>query len=92
MENQGKYCIKWNDFQKNIALAFTNFQDSKDFSDVTLVSNDGVKFSAHMLVLSASSNLFRTILSDHKSPHPLLYMRGINAANLRSILDFAYKV
>ena len=91
MENQGKYCIKWNDFQKNISLAFTNCQESEDFSDVTLVSNDGVKFSAHMLILSASSNLLRTILTQHKSPHPLLFLRGISTDHLRSILDFVYR-
>ncbi len=32
-----QYCLRWNDFQTNVANAFSDIRDEEDFLDVTLV-------------------------------------------------------
>ena len=57
-----KCSLKWNDFQTNVVNFFRKLRDEDDFYDVTLVSDDRQQVSAHKIVLSASSEYFRTIL------------------------------
>ena len=49
---EGKLCLQWNDFQENITTAFGELKSDKDFTDVTLVSEDGQQIEAHKLALS----------------------------------------
>jgi hypothetical protein len=37
-----QYCLRWNDFQTNVANAFSDIRDEEDFLDVTLVRKDQV--------------------------------------------------
>ena len=85
-----KLCLQWNDFKDNVKVAFANFREDKDFSDVTLACEDGEQFEAHKLVLAASSPFFQNLLVRNKHPHPLLYMRGVKSDDLFAILDFLY--
>ena len=85
-----KFCLKWNDFQKNVGTAFGLLRQDEDFSDVTLVSEDGKQIEAHKVILAASSPFFQTLLKTNKHPHPLIYMRGIKSADLVAIMDFLY--
>ena len=57
-----KYCLKWNDFQSNVANSFRRLRSEEDFHDVTLVSDDRHTVSAHKIILSASSEYFKAIL------------------------------
>ena len=61
-----KFCPKWNDFQKNIGAAFGSFSEDKDFSDVTLASEDGHQIEAHKVILAAYSPLFQNLLKISK--------------------------
>jgi hypothetical protein len=36
MSEQEKFCLKWNDFERNISHAFKDLRDDRDFFDVTL--------------------------------------------------------
>ena len=72
-----KVCLKWNDFQGNINTSFQEMRHDQYFSDVTLAYEDKQKIEAHKVILVASSQVFRELLKDTKSSHPLLYMRGI---------------
>ena len=58
MESE-KFCLKWNDFEKNISHAFRGLRDDKDFFDVTLACDDE-QIRAHKVILSAfhSSEIF----------------------------------
>ena len=38
-----KFCLKWNDFQENIANSFQGLREDLDFSDVTLVCEETSK-------------------------------------------------
>jgi len=85
-----KLCLKWNDFQENIKSAFGSLRDDQDFTDVTLVSEDGQHLTAHKVVLAASSPVFQNLLNRNKHPHPLIYMRGVKSEDLVAIVDFLY--
>ena len=86
-----KFHINWNDFQAKVSSSFQTIRDEGQFSDVTLVSDDQVSFSLHKLVLSTSSNLFKTLLVNNPHPNPLLYMHGVNSFMMKHIIDFMYK-
>ena len=87
---EGKLCLQWNDFQKNITSAFGELKSDKDFTDVTLVSEDGQQIEAHKLVLISSSPFFLNLFKMNKHQHPLLYMRGMKYEDLQSMMDFLY--
>ena len=55
-----KLCLKWNDFQTNVAKSFGVLREEKNLFDVTLVSDEGDHVSAHRLVLSACSEFLVT--------------------------------
>ena len=86
-----KFCLKWNDFQENIKTSFGKLREDNDFSDVTLVCDDG-ELEAHKLVLSSSSPFFKRLLLKvkHHHHHPLLFMRGLKAGQLTNVVDFIY--
>jgi len=35
-----KFCLRWNDFESNISVAFRELREEKDFFDVTLACDD----------------------------------------------------
>ena len=90
MAHSEKFCLKWNDFQKNINTAFGSLREDEDFSDVTLASEDGTQIEAHKVVLAASSPFFHNMLKKNKHPHPLIYMRGIKSDDMLAVVDFLY--
>ena len=84
-----KFCLRWNDFENNISLAFRELRENKDFFDVTIVCDDE-QVQAHKVVLSACSPFFCNILRKNPHQHPLLYLRGIKFSDLLSVLNFIY--
>ena len=85
-----KLCLQWNDFKENISLAFGHLRLEKEFTDVTLVCEDGQQVEAHKVVLVASSAFFLDILKRNKHPHPLIYIRSVRPENLMAMMDFFY--
>ena len=90
MANNEKFCLKWNDFRENVTLAFRSMREDQDFSDVTLVCEDGQQIEAHKVILAAASPLFQKLLKGNKHPHPMIFMRGMNHSELVAIADFLY--
>ena len=86
-----KLCLQWNDFQDNIKSVFGNLREDKDFTDVTLVCEDGQQVEAHKVILAASSPLLKKLLSKNKHPHPLIYMRGTKFDDIFAIMDFLFR-
>ena len=41
-----KFCLRWNDFETNISVAFRELREEKDFFDVTLACDDS-QIQAH---------------------------------------------
>ena len=63
---------------------------SDNFQDVTLASLDGQQISAHRAVLSYSSSLLSTILNQNKQTNPVIFCRGVNYQEIKSMLEFIY--
>jgi len=84
-----KFCLRWNDFETNISVAFRELREDKDFFDVTLACDDE-QIQAHKVILSACSPFFRTILRRNPHAHPLLYLKGVKFTDLQSVLNFMY--
>ena len=86
-----KLRLKWNDFQDNVRTSFGSLRQDTNFSDVTLVCEDGQQFELHKVVLVSSSSFFKNLLTRNKHPHPLIYMRGVRSEELAAIMDFLYQ-
>ena len=84
-----KFCLRWNDFESNISVAFRELREEKDFFDVTLACDDS-QVQAHKVILSACSPFFRNILRRNPHQHPLLYLKGVKFSDLQSVLNFMY--
>ena len=85
-----KLCLKWNDFQENVNIAFGSLREDTEFADVTLACEDGQQVEAHKVILAACSPFFKDLLKRNQHPHPLIYMRGVKSENLLAIVDFLY--
>ena len=85
-----KLCLQWNDFKENVNSAFGKLRSNKEFTDVTLVCEDGHQMEAHKVILASSSPFFEKILLRSKHSHPLIYLRGFQSKDFASILDFLY--
>ena len=85
-----KLNVEWNDHQSAWRRSLLEFRSKDDFADVTLVTDDKIRFSAHKIILSSCSNMLKFILKDNIHPNPLLYLGGINSKNLGFILDYIY--
>ena len=85
-----KYTLNWNTFPEHLQLMFKDMYKEGQFSDVTLVSDDQTQFKAHKIVLSACSPVFKKIIDNNPSQHPLIYLSGIQSYELESILQFMY--
>ena len=85
-----KFSLKWNDYQSNWMRSLSEFYTDHDLADVTLISEDKVKFSAHKVILSSCSKMFRFILRGTNNSNSLLYLGGVSSVNLGFILDYMY--
>ena len=83
------FTLKWAMHSKNLARAFQCHQNDGHFCDVSIACEDKV-IEAHKLVLSASSLVFNNILKKYSHPHPLIYLKGIKAVDMDSLLEFVY--
>ena len=82
--------LQWNDFHAKTLNSFQELRNTHDFADVTLVCENNQRIEAHKLILASASNFFKSVLTDSKHSHPLIYMRGINQKDLEKIVDFIY--
>ena len=82
--------LKWFDFQSNASLAFKKLRGGREFSDVTLVSGDGLQVEAHKVILASSSNFFKNILEKTLHSRPLIFLRGVSMVDLTALVDFIY--
>ena len=89
MGSSEKFCLRWNDFERNISSAFYDFKEEKDFADVTLACADG-QVESHKLILAASSPFFKRVLKKNPHSHPLIYLKGIKFSDVEAVLEFIH--
>ena len=85
-----KFCLQWNSFRENTSFTFAQLREDKDFTDVTLVCEDGHQVETHKVILISASPFFLNMLKRNKHPHPLVYMKGISSEDLMAMIDFLY--
>ena len=86
-----KFCLKWNDFKSNVSKTFSTLRKEQDFFDITLLSDDGEAVSVHKVVLSASSEFFKSVLRKADHSKPMIYLNGVDCKVLNHILDYIYE-
>ena len=65
--------------------SLSQLREDNEFTDVTLISEDKVKFSAHKILLSSCSETFKFILKECNQTKSILFLSGINSVNLKFI-------
>ena len=90
MNISNKFNLKWGDFSENARSTLKEEQIIKDFTDITLVCEDGTQIEAHKLVLARGSTLFWKILRLKNGPSSIFYMKGIKGNQLDSVVSFLY--
>ena len=84
-----KFCLRWNDFERNISSAFKDIRDDKEFFDITIACDDE-QLQAHKVILSACSPFFKNVLRRNQHQHPLLYLKGVSYRDMEAVLNFMY--
>ena len=87
---QEKFDLTWHKYTDHLREMLHDMMTSNELTDVTLVSEDNKQFKAHKVVLSASSTVFKSIISENYSTNPVIYLRGILSYEIESILQFIY--
>merc|ERR1712129_272282 len=85
-----EYLLSKNNYGSSIQKSFRKMFSDTEFSDVTLVCEEEVSLRAHKVVLAGSSPFFARILGRNPHPSPLVYLKGLQASDLRAALQFIY--
>ncbi|XP_050683074.1 zinc finger and BTB domain-containing protein 24-like isoform X1 [Leptidea sinapis] len=84
-----QYSLRWNNHQPNFISMFTTLLNTKTLVDVTLAA-EGQHLQAHKVVLSACSTYFQALFVDNPSRHPIVILKDVTFADLRTMVDFMY--
>ena len=92
MQHKEKYTLTWHNYSDHLLKALEEMMTSSAFADVTLVTDDKQQIRAHQNILSASSPVFKKILQldSGVNTNPIIYLRGIQHAEMESIMQFIY--
>jgi len=83
--------LSWKTLPQHLEATIRELYHEEKYTDVSLVSDDQIKFRAHRIILRACSPVFRNIIDSHPGQHPLIYLRGIQSQEIQSILEFIYQ-
>merc|ERR1719245_1190823 len=90
MNNDDKWCLRWDEFDKNIREYFSSLRKDGRMFDVTLATEDGQQIQAHRIILSGGSKFFSDIFLNSHHSNILVYLKGIRIAQLENVIDFIY--
>merc|ERR1719245_2696902 len=90
MNNDDKWCLRWDQFDKNTREYFSSLRKDGRMFDVTLATEDGQQIQAHRIILSAGSNFFSDIFLNSHQSNIFVYLKGIRIAQLENLIDFIY--
>ncbi|GAB0094379.1 longitudinals lacking protein, isoforms A/B/D/L [Sergentomyia squamirostris] len=85
------YCLRWNNHQSNLLGVFSQLLQDESLVDVTLACSEGASIRAHKVVLSACSSYFQSLFLDHPARHPIVILKDVRFAELRTLVEFMYK-
>ena len=85
-----EFNLNWYTYNDHLKEMMQNLMQSHESSDVTLVCEDKTKLKAHQFVLNACSPVFQSIINELPQKDPIIYLRGVHAPEMKSILQFMY--
>ena len=89
--NDDKYLLGRKNFASHLAEMIKDLYSDLYFTDVTLVTNDMFPIKAHRSVLIAGSPVLKQLLTLYANQsNPLLFLKGINQEDLKSLIEFMY--
>ena len=88
--DQDTFGLSWKSFQSHLKTTFLHLQQTKNFSDVTLVTQEQVQIKAHKFVLSACSPVLQSLFLKNPHPNTLIYLHGVKKEELECLLEFMY--
>merc|ERR1712189_169580 len=89
--SQEQFNLNWHTYSDHLKEMMLNLMESNETADVTLVCEDKTKFKAHKFVLMSCSPVFQSIINDlPKISDSVIYLRGVLAQEMKSILQFMY--
>jgi len=80
----------WKEFEGCARNTIKDLLLDNDFADVSLACDDSELVLAHKVILSSSSAFFKRVLSRYPHKNPLIYIKGVQHAELESIIKFVY--
>ena len=84
--------VVWDGFSGVVGGCWERALRSKQYQDVTLISEDCQEFGAHRMILSSSSEKFERIFQlKSEDKHPLIFLRGLAGTQISNLLDFIYR-
>ena len=91
MMHQEKYNLNWHTYSDHLKVIMREMMTTKQYADVTIVTEDQKTIKAHRNILSGCSSVFKNILElDPLNINPVIYLRGIQHSEIESILQFIY--
>ena len=85
-----QFNLNWHTYNDHLKEMMQNLLLCSESTDVTLVCEDKTKFKAHKFVLNACSPVFHSIINDMPQSYPVIYLKGVFAQEMKSILQFMY--
>ena len=90
-EESKRIRLSWDDFPATVSQSFGSIRDEEYLADVTLMADDNSQVTAHRLVLSASSEYFKSIFRSNTTlPNLVLCLGMVDKENLNQLLDYMY--
>ena len=79
-------------YLEQISETYKKLYETRQFSNVILVTDDHHHIPAHKFILSSSSKMFRKILDNlsEDQVNPLIILKGIKKDNLNAMLQYCY--
>ena len=91
IEESKRIRLSWDDFPATVSQSFGCIRDEEYLADVTLMADDNSQVTAHRLVLSASSEYFKSIFKISTTlPNLVLCLGMVDKENLNQLLDYMY--
>ena len=90
MSSSELLAVRDKDFFAHNVEFFKEILDQEDMADVTIACDDNYTVRAHKVLLSASSLFFRSVIKKSQHPNPFIYLKGVSASHLNSLMSYIY--
>ena len=87
---EGHFNLSHDSFEAMATDTLRGLATDKEFTDVTLASADNKLIQAHKAIISSYSTVLSNILVNMKKENTVIYLKGVNYEELRSIVNFIY--